>query len=739
MKILSGFFSFQSKFSRAFADSNTCPFVKTISFLKHSDINLTPDYLACLQSSGGTPETAVWISSPLLANVSPLVGPTRSVTTTNNTSNTQLNSSSTTTATQVWAAPPMLFPTASQSPSEAAKHHDFHTDNNYNIHINNNIHNAPPSTPAVQFYPSSCHKSSESNDTSTEPPPRAPLLCNYHNFPIITNNNSSSNNNTSIPSLNNSTNAQSSNKTSTKTDHYRRQSSPTFMQQMQSLLNPDFVQPSLVPPSQSTSVSSSSSTQTNSSTGNTMLPPPPRLPSSNHNDSNPITYAIAPIQPSRPTNVDIQHLNWIRELNERARQMLDSNHSSSSNIFTSKTSNSIVVPSVLSQKPSNPTPYSLSIPQAPITHPMFGSATTTVISSSPPTLSSNSCTHLQPVVNTSIACDWHHHSETPTAAAATTTTIIAPTGAESEERRARRLERNRESARLSRRRKKETLLFLGKKVQRLQDALEELRASQIVKMETQLAAVEDNDNVYRMIERYKLHADVRKQVSVFQYHTMKETMLPQHHQFLLWISNHPAETFYTAAKDCRPKGSAKMSSKQIGEEIFTTERQQQNQQQSNKFLECKTDDVHRFWPLFCYEMSFSVEQEEKFKTRYMERQSKIKQQRRRKTSSTSEGDVSSVIRLASAFALVSKLSEKSSIHNHYNVVATRRERLMMHVLNETQRVAFLKWMKENKERCASISKPDNLAKTFSAPTALDQLCEELERTLNLNHHIDTPR
>ena len=48
-------------------------------------------------------------------------------------------------------------------------------------------------------------------------------------------------------------------------------------------------------------------------------------------------------------------------------------------------------------------------------------------------------------------------------------------------------ERNRESARVSRRRKKETLLFLGKKVHKLQDSLDKLRSSRVLEMESQLS------------------------------------------------------------------------------------------------------------------------------------------------------------------------------------------------------------------------------------------------------------
>jgi len=623
----------------------------------------------------------------------------------------------------------LVFPNATQNTLKEARCHDLSNNSRYTI-----SKSVPPSTPAIQFYPSSSYKSTaESNGAaSIHQSPRNPLPRTYYYLPTIKNTVTTTvNTSSSTPSSNINNNDDDDDSNNRAKNGHHHQVSPNFMQQMQSLLNPDLVQPSYVPPT----ASLSSTSQMSSSTVYTMLPPPPRLSRSDETTPNPPISKTVTMQPSVHTNVDIQHLNWIRELNERARHMLNAHHASESN--TSSTLNITTQnPSTTSLMPSQPTLHPFSAPHLPSTHSILKGATTGMLSSSPPTTTSSINNNQQPSqVNTNITCDWNQQSQTPSVVTTSASSVTASSGVEreSDERRARRLERNRESARLSRRRKKETLLFLGKKVHKLQDSLDKLRSSRVLEMESQLSSIETEDEVAQTILRYKQHAYVRKQVSIFQYNTMKETLLPQHYQFLLWISNHPADTFYTAAKDSRPKGSAKMSSKQIGEEIFTTERKQLNQRQSSKLLECKTDDVHRFWPLFCYEMSFSVEQEEKFKSRYMDRLSKIRQQRRRKVPSTAEGDKSSVIRLASAFALVSKLSETTSIHDRYNVVATRRERLLLQILNETQRIAFLRWMKVNMERCAALSKSESTVKSINTPVPLDQLCEELERTLNINN------
>lgn len=666
----------------------------------------------------------MWLSSPLMANVSPLLAPPPATgnAASSNPSTIRIHSETTTTILpQNWSSNnPFIFPNAPQS--------DVNANNSYYT-IPRSV---PPSTPAIQFYPSSCHKSTtESNGTFSMPQPhRYPIPCTHYNFPTVKNTGATTvNSSSSSPSsnINNNTDNDDSNIHTTNGEYH--QISPNFMQQMQSLLNPDLVQPSNVTPA----ASLSSTSQTNSSTEYAMLPPPPRIPRSDETILNPEASNTVTMQSSVPINVDIQHLNWIRELNERARQMLNAHHSSLSN--TSSTSTvTTEAPPAISQIPSQPIQHHFPAPHLPPTHSKVAGVTTSMLSSSPPATTSN---NQPPQVNTNVTCDWHQQSLTSSVLTVSASSASAPSGVESEERRARRLERNRESARLSRRRKKETLLFLGKKVQKLQDSLDKLRAAQVLEMESQLASIEVKNDVNQMILRYKQHADVRKQVSIFQYNTMKETLLPQHYQFLLWISNHPADTFYTAAKDSRPKGSSKMSSKQIGEEIFSTERQQLNQRQSNRLLECKTDDVNRFWPLFCYEMSFSVEQEEKFKSRYMDRLSKIRQQRRRKVPSATEGDKSSVIRLASAFALVSKLSETTSIHDRYNVVAIRRKRLLLQILSESQCVAFLRWMKVNMERCTGLSRSESMVKSINTAVPLDQLCEELERTLNINNRCMT--
>lgn len=149
---------------------------------------------------------------------------------------------------------------------------------------------------------------------------------------------------------------------------------------------------------------------------------------------------------------------------------------------------------------------------------------------------------------------------------------------ESEEKRARRLARNRESARLSRRRKKEHLESLSEKVNQLHNVIETKRREVINRMESELprrrekelidlASLVSGDNrktekELDNDEKVKKLSDIchslspscstRRAVTSFQYNLLRQLILPNHHQFMLWLTYQP-ENFFTTAKVQRPK------------------------------------------------------------------------------------------------------------------------------------------------------------------------------------------
>ena len=62
-------------------------------------------------------------------------------------------------------------------------------------------------------------------------------------------------------------------------------------------------------------------------------------------------------------------------------------------------------------------------------------------------------------------------------------------------------------------------------------------------------------------------------------------------------------------------GTGRISSKLLGEEITNNHKEindEQEQNETNQKITCDTEDEMKVWPLLCYELSMSVEQEEKF-------------------------------------------------------------------------------------------------------------------------------
>lgn len=226
----------------------------------------------------------------------------------------------------------------------------------------------------------------------------------------------------------------------------------------------------------------------------------------------------------------------------------------------------------------------------------------------------------------------------------TTTLATATTQAtESEERRARRLARNRESARLSRRRKKEHLAFLSEKVNRLNESIENLRRERINNMEAELRKLRYEEinklssslglnnvskNIGEVGEAKQLiqkiltdmgpNSNLRRGVASSQYSQLRQLFLPQHYQFLLWVSLQ-SESFFTGAKEQRLQRTtaSRVSSKQIGEEITSAQKPGNSKSSLPRNMNDASVNMHpnsfiNQWPLFCYELMLSVEQEDKF-------------------------------------------------------------------------------------------------------------------------------
>lgn len=211
---------------------------------------------------------------------------------------------------------------------------------------------------------------------------------------------------------------------------------------------------------------------------------------------------------------------------------------------------------------------------------------------------------------------------------------------ESEEKRAKRLERNRESARKSRLRKKLRLSQVEEKVANLHTKIEVVRKEQINQMNErmqeyflqrmmQVAAEDGDDAAGRDQIRSILHGagpntEVKRAVIDFQCSLLRQTLLPRYQQFLLWTTLHP-ESWFMAGKEHHAKGdngkpaarvtSGKISSKQVGETLSNARSSDEGEDSGDgekQGLSAKGDDPLRMWPLLCFELSISVDQEERF-------------------------------------------------------------------------------------------------------------------------------
>jgi len=335
---------------------------------------------------------------------------------------------------------------------------------------------------------------------------------------------------------------------------------------------------------------------------------------------------------------------------------------------------------------------------------------------------------------------------------------VAP--AENEERRARRLARNRESARQSRRRKKEHLARLSERVNQLhaqidterkrllgelEPKLQELRQNEISKLKKSLDdETSESDNGTKEILAHALKnvlgntdpdCPVRRAAASFQYSTLKHLLLPKYQEFLLWLTLHP-ESFFTAGKEERAKAvasqaptrasAARVSSKQIGEDITNKWKEKKKTEKDAENLSCEGFDAPQMWPLFCYELSISVDQEEKL----------LHTQKR-------THDLPNLPEHRRQMAVASKMSTnmKHGIMYQSHTVSHKSESALLRILTPEQTVRYLEWLGTNKERCERILKKSdrtNMEEVESwssssegRESSLTDICEKLDKMLRL--------
>jgi bZIP transcription factor len=256
----------------------------------------------------------------------------------------------------------------------------------------------------------------------------------------------------------------------------------------------------------------------------------------------------------------------------------------------------------------------------------------------------------------------HHHQQFLYTAALQAASLQQGRGIvpeeESEEKRAKRLERNRESARKCRRRKKERLTSLGTQVNQLHNkiesersklvasmvpAMQACRSKEIVALLAEQARALDGDKLADILRGSSPSSDLMRSVLDFQYSTLKQLTLPYYQKMLLWFTLRD-EKYFLAGKEqyiarlqqnvpdntvSRP-ATGKISSKQVGDELLNgpskkddrasiaKRRKDKDEEEASSNATSAPHDAVRTWPLFCFELKFSVDQEERFLSAHKE-------------------------------------------------------------------------------------------------------------------------
>ncbi len=274
------------------------------------------------------------------------------------------------------------------------------------------------------------------------------------------------------------------------------------------------------------------------------------------------------------------------------------------------------------------------------------------------------------------------------------------TPVESEEKRVKRLERNRESARKSRRRKKERLETLEAKVDQLHEQIENERKTLIhVMIENtkswRCAEMEKGQVPSEQVVRYTSpFSPLTRAVTEFQYNRLRQVTLPGYHKFLLWCVSRE-DAFYTSAREQYVKrvgnsGGAnrssanKISSKQIGEELFNAGTKVEEKEDRQFPASSFTDDYEKTWPLICFEMKFSVDQEEKFMAC------------RKKAREIPNLDY---IQSETTTAVRTVESLSSAVESVSYAVGRREEASLNSILTPAQTAAYQGWLARNRNKC----------------------------------------
>jgi hypothetical protein len=451
---------------------------------------------------------------------------------------------------------------------------------------------------------------------------------------------------------------------------------------------------------------------------NLMLPPLGRISSKNQATAG---QQQQQQQQHRPTADKQRHLMWLQELNDRA-----------------KAAGQLGAGETGPPQPPQPQPVPSHFPYAGAPH---GGGQQHVMGY--PLHQHHHALAPNPgMMYSQVAHMQHHMVESP-----------ALSAAEAEEKRVKRLKRNRESARKSRRRKKERLATLEAQVNKLQNKIEVERKKRIhamigsltacrIKAISELLQYKGDDAVSSDLVPIIRNTGPRSQISLtvtdFQYITLKQMLLPKYEKVLLWMSLHE-ESFFTAGKEeyvQREAGkqvsraaTGRISSKQIGDEMTNSPKGKPDSGPGLQDMATSEDDYNgdrpnqtsyandapRYWPLFCYGMGFSVDQEDRF----LAAQKRVQQ---------IPGLAESRAQMAAAQRTTESL--KGAVESICSVVSQREEQTFLSVLDPEQVAAYQDWLVANRDRCRSALPVQE--SPGGKDTSMPEICRKLDEVLQIS-------
>lgn len=205
-----------------------------------------------------------------------------------------------------------------------------------------------------------------------------------------------------------------------------------------------------------------------------------------------------------------------------------------------------------------------------------------------------------------------------------------------------------------------------------------------------------------VLNKTSVNNQIRRAVIAHQYNILRQAFLSTHNHYAIWMMMQ-SSSFFTEGSRRRlmqeqgntasgggsgGAGSSKTNntranSKQVGEEMYNEERMK-----GRGSVTCEAKDELRTWPLYCHEITMTMEQEDRI----------ISQAH---TQARNTPNLQSKLQKIKTATDATRHLQNAMLC-HTQLAAQRNQNLLLEILTPDQTVVFLEWFKKNKDRCRSI-------------------------------------